>query len=132
MVSKTKTIITEAIAKPVISGITAAAAEYFIMGNQNVKKCAMFGGAVGVGIMAVSPVQIFVSPYFPTATPMGKIGKILEGRILEIACGASAAYALNRFVLKNEYTNADLLYKLAIICAADIVGETACEVMLIV
>jgi hypothetical protein len=73
MVSKTKSFMSHAIAKPVIAGITASAAEHFIMGNQNVKKCLMFGAAVGVGIMAVSPVEMIVSPYFPTNTPMGKL-----------------------------------------------------------
>jgi hypothetical protein len=131
MASKTKSFISHAIAKPVVAGAAAAAAEYFIMKNQNVKKCAMFGGAVGLGIAAVSPVEMIISPYFPTNTPMGHIGKALEGRIVEVACGSAAAYALNRFVLKNEMTNNDLLYKLAIICVADIIGETVCEIMMI-
>jgi hypothetical protein len=62
---------------------------------------------------------------------MGHIGKALEGRIVEVACGSAAAYSLNRFVLKNEYTSQDLLYKIGIIVVADIVAETVCELMLI-
>ena len=62
---------------------------------------------------------------------MGNIGKALEGRIVEIAYGSAAAYALNRFVLKNEINRSDMMKKLGIICAADIVGETVCAFLLI-
>jgi hypothetical protein len=129
--SKTKSFVTHSIAKPVIAGITAGLMDHFVMKNPDLKRCGMFGASVGLGIMAVSPVEMIVSPYFPTNTPMGHIGKALEGRIVEVACGSAAAYSLNRFVLKNEYTSQDLLYKLGIIVVADIVGETACELMLI-
>ena len=129
--SKTKSFISHAIVKPVVAGVAAGAMDHFVMGNPDLKRCGLFGGAVGLGIMAVSPVEMIVSPYFPTNTPMGHIGKALEGRIVEVACGSAAAYALNRFVLKNEYTSQDLLYKLAIVAAADIVAETFCELMLI-
>jgi hypothetical protein len=129
--SKTKSFLSHSIVKPVVAGVAAGLADHFVMGNPDLKRCAMFGGSVGLGIMAVSPVEMIVSPYFPTNTPMGHIGKALEGRIVEVACGSAAAYALNRFVLKNEYTSQDLMYKLAIVAAADIVSETLCELMLI-
>ena len=91
----------------------------------------MFGGAVAAGIVAVSPVEALVTAYSPTHTLIGKLGKGVEHRVMEITCGSAAAYALNRFVIKNEYTNRDLLYKLAIVAVADIVGETLCEVMML-
>jgi hypothetical protein len=91
-----------------------------------------FGAAVGGGIFSMSWIEPIVSPLFPTATPMGNIGKALEGRIVEIACGSAAAYGINRFVLHNEYSSRDLMYKVGIVAAADIIGETVCELMLIV
>ena len=126
-----KSYLSHAVAKPLFAGITAGLADHLIMGNRNIKSCAMFGGAVGGGIFAVSWVEPIVSPMFPTATPMGHIGKALEGRIVEIACGSAGAYALNRFVLNNEYTSKDLMYKVAIVAGADLVGETVCELLLI-
>jgi hypothetical protein len=102
------------------------------MKNHDIKSNAYFAGAVGGGIFAVSWVEPIVSPLFPTHTPMGHIGKALEGRIVEIACGSAGAYAVNKFILHNEYSSSDLLYKVAIIGASDLVGETVCEFLLIV
>lgn len=126
-----KSYLSHAVVKPVVAGITAGLADHFIMNNKNIKSCAYFAGAVGGGIFAVSWVEPIVSPMFPTSTPMGHIGKALEGRIVEIACGSVGAYAMNHFILKNEYTTNDLLYKVAIVAGADIVGETVCELLLI-
>lgn len=120
-----------AVVKPVVAGAVAGAIDHFVMKNPDVKSCAMFGGAVGAGIFAVSWVEPLISPMFPTHTPMGNMGKALEGRIVEIACGSVGAYALNHFVLHNEYTTNDLLYKVAIVAGADIAGETICELLLI-
>ena len=123
--------LSHAVVKPTVAGITAGIIDHFVMKNLNIRSCAMFGSAVGAGIFAVSWVEPIISPLFPTSTPMGHIGKALEGRIVEIACGSVSAYALNHFVLKNEYTTNDLLYKVAIVGCADIVGETVCELLLI-
>ena len=124
--------LSHAVAKPLVAGVAAAALDHFVMGDPSMKSNAMFGAAVGAGIFAVSWVEPVVSPLFPTKTPMGNIGKALEGRIVEIACGSGAAYALNHFVLKNEYNHASMLKKLGIVVAADIIGETVCELLLIV
>lgn len=123
--------LSHAVAKPLAAGVVAGAMDHFLMPAGDIKQSAMFGAAVGGGIFAVSWVEPLVSPLFPTKTPMGNIGKALEGRIVEIACGSAAAYALNRFVLKNEVNKSDMLKKLGIICAADIAGETVCELLLI-
>ena len=126
-----KSYLSHAVAKPLFAGISAGLADHFIMQNKDIKSNALFAGAVGGGIFAVSWVEPIVSPMFPTSTPMGHIGKALEGRIVEIACGSAGAYALNHFVLHNQYTQRDLIYKLAIIAGADLVGESVCEFLLI-
>ena len=126
-----KSYLTHAIVKPVVAGVTAGALDHFVMGNSNIKSNAMFAGAVGGGIMAVSWVEPIISPLFPSKTSIGHIGKALEGRVVEIACGSASAYALNHFVLKNEYTSRDLMYKVGVIAVADIVGESICELLLI-
>lgn len=124
------TYLSHAVAKPVVAGIVAGLADHFVMKNADVKSCAMFGGAVGAGIFAVSWVEPLVSPLFPTHTPMGAIGKALEGRIVEIALGSASAYALNHFVLKNEINTNNLLMKLGIVIGADLVGETVSEILI--
>ena len=123
--------LSHAVAKPLFAGLTAAVADHYVMKNANIKGCAMFGAAVGGGIFAVSWVEPIVSPLFPTKTPLGTVGKALEGRAIEIICGSAAAYALNRFVLKNEFNSSDMMKKVGIVIAADLVGETVCELLLI-
>ena len=127
-----KSYLSHAVAKPAVAGLAAAVIDHYVMGDVSYRRNAMFGGAVGAGIFAVSWVEPLVAPMFPTKTPLGHIGKALEGRIVEIACGSGAAYALNHFVLKNQLNPNQLLKKLGVIVAADIIGETACELLLIV
>jgi hypothetical protein len=127
-----KSYLSHAVAKPLVAGIVAGMSDHFIMKNTNKTANAYFGLAVGGGIAAVSWVEPIVSPFFPTHTPMGNIGKALEGRIIEIACGSASAYALNKYVLKNDYNNNDLMMRLGIVAGSDIVGECVCEFLLIV
>ena len=100
------TYLSHAVAKPLFAGLAAAAADHYLMQNHTLKDNAMFGAAVGAGIFAVYWVEPLVSPLFPTHSPIGTVGKALEGRICEIALGSAAGYALNRFVLKNEFNPA--------------------------
>ena len=127
-----KSYLSHAIAKPLVAGLAAGAADHFLMKNQDIKSNMYFAAAVGGGIAAVSWVEPLVSPCFPSHTPCGMIGKALEGRIIEIVCGSGAAYAMNRYVLKNEYTSEDMMYKLAIVIGADLIAETVCEVLCII
>lgn len=124
--------LSHAVAKPLAAGVVAAALDHFVMKNADVKGCAMFGAAVGGGIFAVSWVEPIVGPMFPTKTPLGgPLAKALEGRIVEVLLGSAAAYSLNRFVLKNEINFNDMMKKLGIVIAADLAGETVCELLLI-
>ena len=123
--------LSHAVAKPLAAGVAAGVADFYLLKSGSMERSAYFAGAVGGGIFAVSWVEPIVSPFFPTKTPMGNIGKALEGRVVEIACGSGAAYALNRFVLKNEINTSDMLKRLGVIIAADLVGETVCELLLI-
>lgn len=125
-----KSYFSHAVVKPVVSGAVAAAADHFIMGDKDVKGNMYFGAAVAAGIASVSWVEPLVSNAFPTKTPIGMVGKVLESRIIEIACGSGAVYALNRFVLKNDYNPRDLFKKLGVIALADVAGETLSEIII--
>lgn len=126
------TYLSHAIAKPLFAGIAAGVADRLIMKNENLTSNMQFAGAVGGGIAAVAWIEPIASKSFPTRTPMGHIGKFMEGRIIEIAFGSASAYALNRFVLHNEMNVNNLMYKVAIVAGADLVGETVCEFLAII
>ena len=126
------TYLSHAVAKPLFAGIAAGVADRLIMKNENLESNLLFAGAVGGGIFGVSWVEPIVSKAMPTHSPIGHLAKSMEGRIIEIACGSASAYALNYFVLKNEYTTNDLMYKLAIIAGSDFVGESVCEFLILI
>ena len=128
-----KSYLSHAVAKPLIAGVVAGLGDHFIMGNPHYQLNAQFAGAVGGAILLASNVEQIVSPYFPTSTPMGHIGKALEGRIVEIACGSAGAAAFQKFVLKKmDYDMATWGKRIAVIAAADIAGETICEILMLV
>lgn len=63
---KIKSILSHAVAKPVIAGLTAGLLDRYFMNNTNTRSNLMFGGAVGAGIFSVSWVEPVVSKLFPT------------------------------------------------------------------
>lgn len=127
-----KSYLTHAVAKPLFAGVAASLLDHFVMKNSDIKSNAMFGASVGAGIFSVSWVEPIISPMMPTNTPMGKVNKFAEGRLVEIALGSASAYALNAYVLKNEYTSKEMMYKVGIVAVADIIGESLSEFLLIV
>jgi hypothetical protein len=136
MPSAAKSYFSHAIVKPFVSAGVAAAADHYIMKNNDLKGCAMFGGAVGAGIFLASNVEQAISPLFPTATSLGVVNGVmrnLEGRIVEIACGSAAVLVINKFVLgKADYDMHQWMIRGGIIAAADVAGDTICTLMMIV
>ena len=118
-----KNYLSHAVAKPLSAGLAAGAMNVVILKETDMKTNAFFGAAVGAGIFSVSWVGPFASKLMPTSTAIGRIGKALEGRIFEIACGTGAAFALKKFVLHNDFNSSTFIYKVGIIAAADLVGE---------
>ena len=128
-----KSYLSHAVAKPLIAGICAGLGDHYIMGNPHYQLNAQFGGAVGGAIFLASNVEQVVSLFFPTSTPIGHIGKALEGRIVEIACGSAGALAFQKFVLKKvDYDYTVWGKRIAVIAGADFAGETICELLMIV
>jgi hypothetical protein len=125
-----KTYFSHAIVKPLAAGLTAAVLDRVIMKNTDMNSNMYFGAAVAGGIASVSFIEPLVSPLFPTHTPIGSLSKALEGRIVEIVAGGGAAYALNSFILHNEYNPKSMMYKIGVVCLSDIIGETVCEMLI--
>ena len=132
MPSSVKSYLSHTVAKAIVAGGVAAAGDHFIMKNPDVKTCAMFGGAVAGGVFVAANFGELLHPYFPTASPVGAVGKVLEARIVEVLFGSAGAYALNHFMIKGELNHKNMLYKLGIIAAADVVGESVSELLLLV
>ena len=124
--------LSHAIAKPLVAGIAAKVADRLIMKNESLKSNLYFAGSVGGGIAAIAWIEPIASKSFPTKTPLGHVGKFLEGRIVKIAFGSAAAYAVSRFVLDNEMNPKNMMYKVAIVAGSDIIGETVCELLAII
>ena len=119
---------THTIVKAVVAGGVAAAADHYAMKNPDWKANAYFGGATAAGIFGISLVIDPIVNLIPTHTPVGNLGKGVEQRLVEVLGGTAGVYALNRFVLKNEINPNALLYKMAIIAGADLVGEAVADV----
>ena len=128
-----KSYLSHAVAKPLFAGITASALDVALLKTTDYKKAAFFGASVGAGIFAVSWVEPLIQKASPTHTPISStLVKGLEGRIVEVICGSGSAWAFNKYVVKNDYTSHDMMMRLGVIVAADLVGETVCEFLIII
>ena len=124
-----KTYLTVSLLKPAIAGVTAAALDRYALINANVNGNLYFGASVAAGIASVA----WVSPFIDKPgkdTLLDDVGKSLQGRVLEIASATGAAYAVNHFVMRNNYSMSDWMSKCLVIACADMVGETVSMLVL--
>lgn len=107
--------------KPLITGAVAVAGDKFIFQETDLNKSLYFGGAVALGTYAGN----VVGSMLPAMIPSGGFvdGKTLEVRLAEVGVGAGGAYALNRYVLKNDYQYSQMMNKIALIAGSDFVAE---------
>ena len=107
--------------KPIITAGIVVALDQYVMKTRNINESFYFGAAAAVGTYAggmvakAMPIDIGSGSYFDSKT--------VEMRVAEVAIGAGSGYAINRFVLKNEYNKNDLIMKLGIIAGSDFVAE---------
>jgi hypothetical protein len=117
--------------KPAVAGLIAAIGEKYVMHSNDVTSL-YFGGAVAAGVLVSGTIGAIVEPYMPTSTSISStLGKTLEARIIEVSSGSAVAYAVNKFVLNNEWrtdTNS-ILMRIGIITAADVIGEVIVDAM---
>lgn len=113
--------------KPLVGAAVAVAADKFILNNNDLNKSLMFGASVGAGLYAATLIAPMIPPLIPPTTLSN--GKTIQDRVVEVGSGAGSAYALNRFVLKNDYSRGEMFKRLAIIAACDFVGEYASDYM---
>jgi len=113
--------------KPLAMGAVVVALDKFVMKNQNMNESLYFGLAGAVGAYGGA----MVAKAMPLPLPSGDYfdGKTLEMRIAEIGIGAGVGYALNRYALKNDFNQKNMLNKLGILAAADFISEYAIDYM---
>ena len=111
--------------KPLVMAGTVVAIDKFVMNNPNMTESLYFGVAGAVGVYTGT----MVAKALPLPLPSGDYfsGKTLETRLAEISIGAGGAYALNRFVLKNDFNSRNMVNKIGILVASDFISEYAVE-----
>ena len=126
----TKQIITASLVKPIIAASSIFLIDRFVLNNSNTKSNLLFASSVGVGIFFSSSLGALLKNHLPSSTPIGALNKNLESRMIEIVSGSGSAYLINNFILKNDYSYNQILYKLGLIVASDIIAESVAEVIL--
>ena len=126
----TKQIVTASLVKPIIAASSIFLIDRFVLNNTNTKSNILFASSVGVGIFFSSSLGAVVKNHLPTSTPIGALNKNIESRMVEIVSGSGSAYLINNFILKNDYSYNQILYKLGLIVASDIIAETVAEIIL--
>jgi hypothetical protein len=111
--------------KPIVMGATVVALDKFVMKNQNMNESLYFGLAGAVGAYGGA----MVAKAMPLPLPSGDYfdGKTLEMRIAEIGVGAGVGYALNKYALKNDFNQKNMLNKLGILAVSDFISEYAVD-----
>ena len=127
-----KNMFGHAILKPVTAGLICGIGNQFILGETNMVSNLYFAGAAGAGIALVSTAEPIFQKMMPTSTPLGHVAKTLESRVIEIALGSGAVFALNKYVLKNDYQPAQFMHKVFLIAASDVISESIMELFMVV
>ena len=111
--------------KPLAMGAVVVALDKFVMKNQNMNESLYFGLAGAMGAYGGA----MVAKAMPLPLPSGDYfdGKTLEMRIAEIGVGAGVGYALNKYALKNDFNQKNMLNKLGILAVSDFIAEYAVD-----
>ena len=112
--------------KPLIMGAVVIALDKFALKNENMNESMYLGLAGAIGVYTGT----FVAKMLPIPNlPTGEYfdGKTIELRVAEISVSAGVGYGINKFVLNNEYSQTQLLNKLALLAASDFISEYAVD-----
>ncbi len=113
--------------RALFSGAAAAALERFYMGEENVTRNLMFGGAVAAGIYASDLVTPTLVPNVPSLNEALYNGKTAATRGTEIAVSAVSSYSLNKYVLMNDKYSDEFYTRLAVIAVSNVIGNYAAD-----
>jgi len=98
--------------KPLVGAGVAIALDKFVLMNPNMNSSLYFGASVGGALFLVGMFDASVPAFLPDIPAIGASGSTLSKRVAEITAGAGAAYALNKFILKNDNSPQLMMKKL--------------------
>ena len=113
--------------KPLVGAGVAIALDKLVLMNPNMNSSLYFGASVGGALFLVGMFDTNVPNFLPDITAIGADGATLSKRVAEITAGAGAAYAINKFLLKNDNSPQLMMKKLAVVIASDFLGEYASD-----
>ena len=127
MSEKTSTPTTDFI-KPLVGGLTAGILDNMWLMNKDMTSNGIFAVTVAGGLYGSQMISTSLPSLIPTSVLSN--AKTIQQRLLEIGAGAGSSYVVNKYVLNNEgYSRDNMMKKLAIIVASDIIGEYASDFM---
>lgn len=118
-------ILSERYFKPLASAGVAVLLDRMVLKQTDFKKNLSFGLAVGAGI-GLGAVVANALPIPDSPSSFGN-GKQIASRLIEMTSGCGSAYAVNRWVMKNDVDRAGMIRKVGVIFASDFVGEYICD-----
>jgi hypothetical protein len=118
--------------KPIVAGVIAATLDNMFLKQSYVKNNLFFGASVAVGCWLsemAAPAVVALVPAMGDTTLMNT--KTLAVRISEIGLGAGTSWAVNRYLVGNDFSKGSkaLTNKLAVIAVSDFVGEYVADYM---
>jgi phage shock protein PspC (stress-responsive transcriptional regulator) len=116
--------------KPLIAGVVAGVAEHYLLGQSFVQNNFYFGASVAIGTwlsQLIAPAVVSMVPQIGSDTLMNT--KTVAVRLSEIGLGAGSSYAVNKFILKNDFSRSmdETNRKIGVIALSDFVSEYATD-----
>lgn len=116
--------------KAVLGAALGAVADRFIQGETNVQSNLLFGAATGAGLYAGSMIAAPVASLVPSlGEQLNSV--VIATRAVEVAGGSAGGYALNKYILGNDYSRSteQMWTKLGIVVGCDFLAEMAADRM---
>lgn len=107
------------LSKPVAAAAVAYGLDTMYFGTPS-NRAIPFAAATAAGIYVGSILGHYVPDF---SFGLLANGKSIEQRVMEVAVGGGAAYAINKFYLNNELSKKDMMKRLGAIVVADIASQ---------
>lgn len=114
-------MIHEGFYKPVVSGALAGFGDRFILRDTNTRRNAMFGAAVGTGVLLADVVTKY-------AIPKNEF-KTLENRVLEVGLASGGALAVDKYVTNPGVFRNDTAMRVGVIIASEVAADYLKRIM---
>lgn len=116
--------------KPAAVGLVAFAIDSYYLKESNFMRSVYFGGAVAVGNYSAEYLYPLVKHIpIPTISKDLYEGKTLVDRILEVGSSTALTYVINKYIILNDNYRNELLLRMGVIAASDVIGTYAVEYM---